>query len=184
MATAPYIRLIRRPPRQLEDRLLAQVVKTPGCWLWRGAVSTSGYGKIYVSRGRVISVHRVAYALWVDAPLPPRVRVLHTCDTAICVNPAHLFLGVPRWRPGRLNGRAKLKPEHVNAIRAYLRQRVDKEVLCSKYGISRSTLNRIARGAAWRDPLLCPLRPVEPRQAVEQTELSRWSADRLPMSRA
>lgn len=150
MATAPYIRLVRRPSRPLEERLLAQVVKTPGCWLWRGAVSTSGYGKIFVAKGRVISVHRVAYALW-KGPIPSRVRVLHHCETAVCVNPDHLFLGVPRWRPGRVNGRAKLKPEHVTAIRAYLRQGVAKDILCSKYGISRSSLNRIARAAAWRD---------------------------------
>lgn len=57
-----------------------------GCWLWPLALSTQGYGIL-----RHQLVHRVAYQECVG-PIPPGYRVIHTCTTRDCLNPAHLAL--------------------------------------------------------------------------------------------
>lgn len=60
------------------------------CWLWTGAISTHGYGRI-VAGGRVENAQRVAYALCVSPP--GSMWVLHHCDVRHCVRPDHLWLG-------------------------------------------------------------------------------------------
>jgi hypothetical protein len=76
----------------MRERFYMRVsVTTPSdCWLWRGTVNRTGYGVFTVSeRGRL--AHRVAWEL--DNGSPGSLCVLHRCDTPLCVNPAHLFLG-------------------------------------------------------------------------------------------
>jgi len=69
----------------------AEVEKTDGCWLWRAALSTNGYGQ--TSRDGVqIRAHRLAWELE-RGPIPVGLLVLHRCDVPTCVNPDHLFLG-------------------------------------------------------------------------------------------
>lgn len=62
-----------------------------GCWLWLGAWSNSGYGRMYC-KGRMRQAHRVS---WEQAKgrIPSGLFVCHKCDTPACVNPDHLFLG-------------------------------------------------------------------------------------------
>lgn len=58
------------------------------CWLWQGPVDRQGYGRL--SRG--VLAHRRAYAI-AYGEAPGRLCVCHSCDTPLCCNPAHLFLG-------------------------------------------------------------------------------------------
>jgi HNH endonuclease len=59
-----------------------------GCWVWNGALSVLGYGKIYVNR-KLIPAHRVAWELYMGHI--PRDKVLdHKCRRKNCVNPHHL----------------------------------------------------------------------------------------------
>lgn len=59
-----------------------------GCWLWTGAVTSSGYGSVGVN-GRSESAHRHLYALLV-APIPAGLEIDHLCRVRLCVNPDHL----------------------------------------------------------------------------------------------
>jgi hypothetical protein len=38
-------------------------------------------------------VHRVAYELWVEQPIPKGLQIQHLCNERLCCNPAHLVAG-------------------------------------------------------------------------------------------
>lgn len=97
------------------------------CWPWKKS-NSGGYGCAYVL-GFPIKAHRAAFwfAFGFDAG---EWCVCHRCDTPICCNPGHLFLGshLDNMRDcrqkgrkaslkGETNGNSKLTPELVLAIR-------------------------------------------------------------------
>lgn len=76
------------------QRLLDSVVSDPdsGCWLWRGQISNSGYGRIMLSGadGRAMeSAHRASYLTFVG-PIPDGTFVRQSCGNRLCINPEHL----------------------------------------------------------------------------------------------
>lgn len=66
-------------------------VAKSGCWIWQGASFTDGYGKCGWF-GKTRRAHRVFYEVYKGA-IPEGLLVLHKCDTPLCVNPDHLWLG-------------------------------------------------------------------------------------------
>jgi hypothetical protein len=83
---------------RLSETLRSRVSKTAdGCWLWLGALTTRGYGKVTPpgNKGHTVYVHRIAYALR-HGEIPAGLFVCHACDVPNCINPAHLFLGTAR----------------------------------------------------------------------------------------
>ena len=64
------------------------------CWLWTANRNSVGYGMIapgYGGRSSILA-HRASWEL-ANGPVPAGLFVCHHCDTPLCVNPAHLFLG-------------------------------------------------------------------------------------------
>lgn len=59
-----------------------------GCWVWTGAVTSSGYSSIGYDK-KVRSAHRVSYEVHVG-PIPDGYTIDHLCRVKVCVNPAHL----------------------------------------------------------------------------------------------
>ena len=100
----------------LEERFLAKVVKTDGCWKWIGATTSSGYGCIGLGRRRKLQAHRVSYELYVGE-IPEGRMVLHRCDNPPCCNPDHLFIGTQtdNMRDAARKGRniAQKQPEVI-----------------------------------------------------------------------
>lgn len=80
-------------PSQLENYI---PVPESGCWLWLGPVQTNGYGRIWLGDGygtasrEIYMHHKGALPYWKIA------HVLHKCDTPLCVNPDHMFVGDQR----------------------------------------------------------------------------------------
>jgi hypothetical protein len=71
-------------------RLMRNVVRVPesGCWLWEGAVSKLGYGRI-AFEGKAKFAHRVAFTTLVGE-VPDGMELDHLCKVRSCVNPYHL----------------------------------------------------------------------------------------------
>lgn len=74
------------------EQFWTQVEKTgeslSSCWLWRGGITTGGYGYMYIGRLRK-PAHRVAYEL-VKGSIPEGFQIDHLCRVRGCVRPDHL----------------------------------------------------------------------------------------------
>lgn len=67
-----------------------QVNQGSGCWLWRGAMMTTGYPVMSLgARRKKMLAHRFAYEQ-LRGPIPAGLVLDHLCRTPACVNPDHL----------------------------------------------------------------------------------------------
>jgi hypothetical protein len=141
-----------------------------GCWLWTGDISGDGYPVLHF-RGR--KMHRVSYTVFIG-PIPIGLQVLHHCDTPICVNPEHLFLGtnadnvadkVRKGRQSRLYGKRngmfgskrigegsahhKLKEAQVREIHTLATQGLSRSKIAQNIGCCDSNVDKILHGDTW-----------------------------------
>lgn len=71
---------------------MAKVIKKPnGCWIYGGTPGASGYGNVKVN-GKQYRAARLSWELQ-KGEIPAGLFVCHHCDTPLCVNPDHLYLG-------------------------------------------------------------------------------------------
>lgn len=83
-----------------EEKFISKINKDSksGCWLWTGSVrgiKPYEYGA-FCHESIVYSAHRFSWSLWRKKLPKSSVRELcicHTCDTPLCVNPDHMYLG-------------------------------------------------------------------------------------------
>jgi len=144
----------------LQERIFKRSIPIPhcGCWLWDGAVSDKGYGNIKIS-GNVAKAHRISYECFVGF-IPTGSLVCHKCDTPLCVNPDHLFIGTSKDNSddkinkgrdnkasGSRHGRAKLTEAQVIDIRA---SKLPHRKIAAQYGVARSTIWNILNGSHWK----------------------------------
>lgn len=165
-------------PRPLVERFWSKVDQTGECWLWMSRTFPNGYGQFAFKAPSGIwkgcQAHRMAFEL-AHGVIPEGLCVLHTCDRPLCVRPEHLFLGtlsdntrdmVRKGRDGRRThperfargeriGNSRLTAAQVTAIRAEHRPRKKRGIgttadLARRYGLCRSTIQRIANGNGWK----------------------------------
>lgn len=145
-----------------EKRFWRRVDKTQGCWLWRGPVTSDGYGKVYIIlfSQKIYSASRVAWVL-THGPIPSGMEICHHCDNPPCVRPEHLFLGThadnmqdaskkKRFndRRGENGNRAKLTEQQVREILA-LRGQITQRELARKFNVSKRAIEVIHQGTSW-----------------------------------
>lgn len=146
------------------DRIWSKVMPVPesGCWLWTGATFNHGRPQMRMG-GKLVLAARVAYAEF-NGGEPGDLCVCHKCDTPLCVNPAHLFLGTraennqDRDRKGRhvplrgeRSGTARVTWDQVQAIRRIHASGVPSEAIGPEFGITGRQVRNIVKRAQWRE---------------------------------
>jgi HNH endonuclease len=148
------------------DYLLSNYVERDGpletkCWIWqRSIVGKMGYGEVCYNHVHY-RVHRLMW-IWVNGPIPDELFCLHRCDRPSCINPDHLFLGDDgdnardRNQKGRaasqvgsLNANASCRESDVEEILQLVGEGKSDLLIASQFGMSESTVRRIARGLTW-----------------------------------
>lgn len=140
-----------------EESLLAKYIPVTesGCWLWTHRIHNSGYGELSF-KGQHHLAHRLSYACFVGT-IPVGMDACHSCDTRICINPSHLFLGSRfdnmadmrrknRGRLGHKHWRVELGEEQV--IEVYSSTESAKSIAL-RFGVSPATIYDIRRGTTW-----------------------------------
>lgn len=129
-----------------------------GCWDWKGSISRN-YGYIAgesLGNGKRepnIQAHRFSYIHYVG-PVPSGMKVLHSCNNSICVNPKHLRLGshadnmadlaASGRRIGRGSG-ARIGIQKLSKLKKLLKTKMTQQQIADQVGIDRSTLQRILK---------------------------------------
>ena len=164
-----------RLPERIQNKILPE--PNSGCWLWTASASLHGYGKTSFD-GRPQQAHRIVF-MCLRGPIPDGAFICHTCDNPSCVNPDHLYVGDAKtnvrdmmererhwmhtdperhrenarqvglrnnWHRGANNPKAKLTTEQAAAIRA---SKEPTRFLVARYGVSRTTIQRIRQGTLW-----------------------------------
>ena len=80
--------------QDLEKRFWKKVIKSDGCWKWKGGKHVWGYGAFWY-QGRMVSASRISYMIHYGE-IPSGMEILHKCDNPECTNPDHLVLGTHR----------------------------------------------------------------------------------------
>ena len=102
-----------------QERFDAKWMPEPmsGCWLWIGATTDNGYGKITVNMKRLYA-HRVSYERS-RGPIPGGMHIDHLCRTRCCVNPDHMEVVTPKENYMRGVGPAAINARKTHCIHGH-----------------------------------------------------------------
>lgn len=156
------------------ERFEAKWIPEPnsGCWLWEGAAAYYGRSRSAAAlRGsfhlglpghrQKMLAHQASWIIY-RGTIPPGLCVCHSCDTPLCVNPAHLFVGTQMdnvtdhimkgrgslGRPiGAANTKTKLDADKVRQVRT---SHDSARSLARRFGVNRTTIGDIRNGKNWR----------------------------------
>jgi hypothetical protein len=67
---------------------------TTPCWLWTGAITGGGRGKLKPN-GKIVKAYRYAWQYHGHPLPPPDLDFHHICGNKLCVNPDHLAVVTP-----------------------------------------------------------------------------------------
>jgi len=147
-----------RPRTDVVSRIFSRVEQNGDCLLWKGPKTSDGYGSIGIGRSTNKRVHRVVWELS-HGEIPKGKLVCHSCDTPLCVNVNHLFLGTPRdntqdmirkgrdYRPrGENHPNAKVNDAQVAAIRYWRSQGRTLSAIADSFGISFQRVSALCKG--------------------------------------
>ena len=146
--------------KTIKERIEQKIERTKsGCWLWRGALFSDGYGQLRVD-GKLKKAHRVS---WEEAngPVPEGLFLLHgPCHNRGCVNPEHLRVGTKKENAedrkrdgseiyGERQGSSKLTEACVHLIRFLSKEGNSQKSLGRMFGVSQTTIHCVVTRKSW-----------------------------------
>jgi predicted XRE-type DNA-binding protein len=139
------------------------IVKENSCWIWTGSTRPNSKGVLYprITEGKKdIGAHRFSYMM-MYGEIKSGMYVCHKCDTPLCVNPDHLFIGthkdnmadmVNKGRShkgaGEYANRSKLTNEQAKQIRSI---NLSGSKLANLFKVSQATISRIIRKETYQN---------------------------------
>lgn len=134
-------------------------VPESGCWLWLGAEKGNGYGNVR-ERGHNTTAHRRAWEEQ-NGPIPDGMEVCHKCDTRLCVNHQHLFIGTHtenmadcsskgRQAKGQSLPQAKLDESQVVSARRLRAAGWTLQAIADRFGVDRMTISSAIKNKTWK----------------------------------
>lgn len=139
------------------------VVQDNGCWIWNGGTRPNGkgvlYGRHHLDNGKGAGAHRFSYSIEYGE-IPEGMYVCHKCDTPLCVNPDHLFIGTHKENMKDMvekNRSFKGRGEHKKSISKLTNKQAEEirkmsssqSEIAKIFGVSQTTIGRIKRGVSY-----------------------------------
>jgi len=137
-------------------------VSKNGCWLWKAGTRPNSKGILYPrhhTQSGSQGAHRFSYSIHVGK-IPKGMMVCHKCDTPLCVNPDHLFIGTHKDNMtdmvyknrshkgiGEKANRSKLTNKQAQEIRSLC---LSQTKIAEMYKVSQATIGRIIRQETYR----------------------------------
>jgi hypothetical protein len=151
---------VRKLKISLEERFFSKVEKTEGCWFWKSSTNQMGYGQFTIGR-KPLFAHRICWELTHGKKIPEGLFACHKCDTPICVNPDHIFLGTHQQNSQDMSNKkrstwgeksllSKLNLENVRQIKRMLLEGVDIKIICEKFQVVDKTIRNIRNKKTWK----------------------------------
>ena len=138
-------------PKGIHEKLLPRIIRSKGCWKWKGTISKFGYST-FKFKGKLYKVHRALYEL--EVRKVPKGKVLdNLCRNRACVSPSHLEEVTTRENVLRGNGHTALnaRKTHCNHGHPLTKENIyDYRGMKGKEGWGRKCITCIrARGKEW-----------------------------------
>ncbi len=127
------------------------------CWLWKGAVQSSGYGTFWKD-GKNRLVHRISYGLSRKCG-PAKTKVVrHKCNTRLCVNPSHLLIGTHKdnFNDAVACGKSgaaspTINRDQVIMVRWLATLGWTRQALANACGVSKRCIAGVVRRETWKE---------------------------------
>jgi hypothetical protein len=146
---------------KIKENFESMVIKKEGCWDWKGAYTSGGYGQITAFHPKKQIRHH--HASWIihKGEIKPGLFVLHKCDNRRCSNPDHLYLGThsenmrdmtekKRQARGSRQGQAKLNELKVKEIKVKIKNGLSDLEIAKENSVTHTAIYLIRIGKNWK----------------------------------